>query len=239
MTTPVELINLALKQAGVLGVGQSATAEDTQDAFKLMNMMLGQWQAKRLMVYHLVGLSKVCTGQQSYTIGPGGDFNIATRPDRIPSAFVRQTTQAEPNQVDYPLQVIKAREDYDRIALKQQGAMPQALFYDSGYPLGTLYPWSIPDGQYELHVSVLDVFQTFLTVADVIDLPAQYEEAIMYNLAGRLRPLYGLQPDQSILKLASASLNTLKNANTQIPTMQVSHVLLGKGRYNPYTDQNN
>lgn len=238
MTTPVELINLALKQSGVLGVGQTASAEDTNDAFKILNMMLAQWQTDRALVYHLVDVSIPCTGAQSYTIGVGGDFNVP-RPDRISSAFVRQLVQAVPNQVDYQLYIIKAREDYNRIALKRQGSWPEALFYDSGYPLGTLYPWSIPDSTFELHLSLYQQLQSFATVADLIVMPPQYEEAIMWNLAGRLRPMYGMQPDVTISRLASASLNTLQGSNTQIPTLTIDPILAGKGKYNVYSDQVN
>lgn len=236
MTTPVELINLALKQSGVLGVGQTASAEDTNDAFKILNMMLAQWQTDRSLVYHLVDVSVPCTGQQSYTIGIGGDFNVP-RPDRISSAFVRQLAQPQPNQVDYQLMIVKAREDYNRITLKQQGSWPNILFYDSGFPLGTVYPWSIPDSTFELHLSVYAQLQSFATISDEIVMPPQYEEAIMWNLAGRLRPMYGLQPDQTIIKLASASLNTLQGSNTQIPTLQVDPILTGQGKFNIYSDQ--
>jgi hypothetical protein len=235
VTTPIELINLALKQSGVLGVGQTASAEDTQDAFKIMNMMLAQWQTDRFLVYHLVTNSKVCTGQMSYSIGIGGDFNIP-RPDRISSAFVRLTVQSFPNQVDYPLTLLQAREDYNRIAVKGQGAMPTALFYDSAYPLGNLYPWSVPDNQYTLFITTYAQLQQFASVADDIVMPPQYEEAIMWNLAGRLRPMYGMQPDQTINKLAMASINTLQGSNTQVPTMTVDPILTSRGKYNVYSD---
>lgn len=235
MTTPIELINLALKQSGVLGVGQTASAEDTQDAFKMMNMMLAQWQTNRFLVYHLVTNSLPCTGQQSYTVGIGGDFNIA-RPDRISSAYVQLTAQSAPNKVDYPLTILSAREDYNRIAVKQQGSMPTALFYDSGYPLGNLYPWSVPDTQYTLFITTYAQLQSFATVSDVINMPPQYEEAIMWNLAGRLRPMYGLEPEQTIVALARAALNTLAGSNTQIPTMTVDPILTSRGKYNVYSD---
>ena len=39
-TTPSDLITLALKTANVLGVGQTASAEDMNDAFNLLNMMM-------------------------------------------------------------------------------------------------------------------------------------------------------------------------------------------------------
>lgn len=235
MTTPIELINLALKQSGVLGVGQTASAEDTQDAFKLMNMMLAQWQTDRFLVYHLITTSKPCTGAVSYTIGIGGDFNIP-RPDRISSAFVRLTAQTAPNQVDYPLTLLQAREDYNRIAVKQQGSMPTALFYDSAYPLGNLFPWSVPDSQYSLFITTYEQLQKFATVADTINMPPQYEEAIMWNLAGRLRPMYGLGPEPTISALARASLNTLGGSNTQVPTMTIDPILTSRGKYNVYSD---
>lgn len=239
MTTPVELINLALKQSGVIGVGQTASAEDMQDCFKLMQMMLGQWQTKRYMMYHLVNLAIPCTGALTYSIGPGGDIVQASRPNEIISAFIRLPAVGSTNKIDYSLSIIRAREDYDRILAKTQGSMPSFLFYDSGFPLGTLYAWPVPSSVYELHVTVQDQFQTFATVADVINLPAQYEEAIMYNLAGRMRPMYGMQPDPTITGLAKASLNCLQSANVQIPRMQVDNFLTSGHRYNIYTDRGN
>ena len=239
MTTPIDLINLALKQSGVIGVGQTASAEDMQDCFKLMQMMLGQWQTKRYMMYHLINLSIPCTGALNYSIGPGGSIPLASRPNEIVSAFIRLPATGSGYQVDYSLNIIRAREDYDRILAKSMGTIPSFLFYDSGFPLGTLYAWPVPSSLYELHVTVADQFQTFSTVADVFTLPAQYEEAIMYNLAGRLRPMYGMPPDPSISGLAKAALNCLQSANVQLPRMQVDPFLSSGSRYNIYTDQGN
>jgi hypothetical protein len=70
--TPLDLITLALKKAGVVGVGQTPEAEDTNDAFSDLNMMLGQWNRRRWLVYHLLDVAKVSTGAASYTVGPNG-----------------------------------------------------------------------------------------------------------------------------------------------------------------------
>ena len=37
------IINLSLKIAGILGVGQTAQAEDSNDALTMLNAMLAQW----------------------------------------------------------------------------------------------------------------------------------------------------------------------------------------------------
>ena len=90
MTTPQDIINLALKDAGVVGLGQTASAEDTNDSFIRLNWMVSSWARKRWLIPHLINVSVVSTGAQSYSIGPGGDINVSVRPDGIASAFMRQ-----------------------------------------------------------------------------------------------------------------------------------------------------
>jgi len=72
LPTAGSIINLALKMAGVLGIGQTAQAEDANDALTVMNMMLAQWQRKRWLVYSLDDVSFAPTGATSYTVGVGG-----------------------------------------------------------------------------------------------------------------------------------------------------------------------
>lgn len=235
--TPVQLINLALKMSGVLGVGQTASAEDTTDAFELMKMMLAQWQTDRFLVYRLAHVSVPCTGQQSYTVGPGGDFDIQ-RPTRISSAFARQQF-GTPNPVDYTLAILNAREDYDKIIVKQQRSFPAAVFYDSDFPVGTLYPWSIPDNSYELHISVYTPLGTLATEYDEFDLPPEYQEAILFNLCGRLRLMYQLPNDEVLNALGRNSVATLRGANAQVPRMSIDQRLIRKGTYNPLSDTYN
>lgn len=234
--TPSALILLALKQANVLGVGQTASAEDMTDSFALMNMMLAQWQRKRYMVYHLVESSLVATGAQSYSVGIGGDFSIE-RPAKLEYAYMRQAIST-PYQVDYPLEILKSREDYDKIPIKGMQSFPRYAFYDSAYPLGNLFIWPVPPSIYEIHITVMAQLQKFATPYDDFEMPEEYQEAIMYNLAVRLYPMYGLPPNQVVVALAKASLNTIRNTNAQIPLLRMPADVLGKGRYNVYADQN-
>ncbi|MDR7006091.1 hypothetical protein [Paraburkholderia strydomiana] len=116
MTTAVDLITLALKDIGAVGIGQAISAEDTADALATLNMMLGQWSVDRLSVYHLIDTAKQSTGAQSYTVGIGGDFSI-TRPIKINAAYARLTSSGAGNAVDYRISMIDAREDYARISV--------------------------------------------------------------------------------------------------------------------------
>lgn len=238
MPTPSDIIIQALKKAGILGVGQSAQAEDMTDALQDLNDMMAQWQRKRWLVYHLVDVSIVSTGQRSYTIGPGADINVVTRPDRIESAFFRQIVQSQPNQIDYPLEIIEAREDYNNIALKGLTQFPMYVFYDSAFPLGVVYPWPILQASiYELHLSIKAQLSQFTSLGETIVLPLEYFAALKWNLAIRVAASYKLPVDPALVALAKDSLNVIRNANTQIPRLRMPADLIRPGVYNPYSDQ--
>lgn len=231
--TPGDLITQALKGAGILGVGQTALAEDVNDAFTHLKMMLSQWQRKRWLVYHLVDVSKVSTGAQSYTVGAGQDFDIA-RPDRLEAAFVRQLM---PVPVDFPLSLLESREDYNRIRLKTLKAPSRAIFYDAATPYGVVYPYpETPASIYELHLTFKALLQGFSTLADVITLPPEYEAAMLWGLMQRLRITYRLPADPRIDAMAADSLNLIRNANAQIPRLTMPRGLSRRGAYNIYSD---
>lgn len=237
MTTPNDIINQALKDAGIVGVGQTAMAEDVNDAFTILNQMLSQWNRKRWLIFHLLDLSVASTGAVSYSVGSGGDIDSA-RPDRLEAAYYRQiVAQTPPNQVDFPLQILESREDYSRITLKQLVTVPQYVFYDAAFPLGNVYPWPvIPATNYELHIIVKAQLSKFVSLVQDIQLPDEYEAALRYNLGVRLRPSYQLPADPQLSALAQDALNTIRNANAQVPRLRMPVGLIRPALYNIFGD---
>ncbi|MGN8022261.1 hypothetical protein ACTJJ7_16280 [Phyllobacterium sp. 22229] len=238
MTTARDLITATLKDCGAVGVGQTPSAEDANDALIRLNAMLAQWSRRRWLVYHLIDVVFPANGSLSYTIGTGGTINTP-RPDQIEAAFFRQVVGVPGNQVDYPLTILNSREDYNLIALKALASFPECLFYDSGYPLGNVYIWPVPSSLYEVHLSIKAQLQSFPTLDTVLNLPPEYEEALRVNLAIRLRISYQLPPDPALNALAKVALNTIKNSNTQIPTLRMPSDLVRGGGYNIFSDQGN
>lgn len=243
-TTLGDLCTEALKECGYIGVGQTPLAEDLNGAWMRLQWMLQQWERKRWLVYHLVNLSKVSTGAQTYTCGPGGDLDTgagSVRPAKIESAFLRQITQSQPNQIDYPLAILQSREDYDKIALKQLMSFPGWIFLDAAWPLATLFTWPVPQANiYELHVSIMaQLPASFATQATVFNLPYEYYNAMLFNLALRLRPKYqiGTYPGDPLPGLAKDALAVLRGANTQIAKLQMPADLLRPGIYNIFSDR--
>lgn len=61
MTTS-KLIQLALKQLGVLAVGEVATADDLADGLETLNNLLAQWQTQKLFVYQAINQTVTLDG---------------------------------------------------------------------------------------------------------------------------------------------------------------------------------
>lgn len=235
-TTGAELVELALRDSGVCGVGQTPLAEDTNDAKRRLNMLIAQWNRKRWLTYHLVDTAFTCDNSISYTVGPGGDFNIA-RPAQIKAAYVRQLVTSNPYNVDFPLEQIFSREDYSQIVLKNLQAGPsQYFFYDSAYPLGSVFPWPLSDSQYALHTVTQEAIPDIGALNTNINLPEEYVPALYWNLMVWLRNAYDLPPRTTDIQQARASLNVLRQANTQVPTLRMPRALSGARAYNVWSD---
>ena len=238
-TTALDIITLAFRDAGILGVGQSLLPEDYNDALTRLNMMIAQWRVKRWLVWHLVDKSVVSTGAQSYTVGPGGDINVSVRPDKLESAFFRMLPGANGTQsVDYPLQLLFSYEDYARITLKSLVSFSQCIFYDSAWPMGRIYPWPIPQANlYEVHIILKHVLDEFADLTSSFDFPPEYLAALHYNMVIRLRAAYRMPEYPGFNYLSKDAMQTIRAANAQIPSLVMPDNLVRPGVYNIYSDQ--
>lgn len=169
---------------------------------------------------------------------PGG----SVRPPKLESAFLRQIQISQPNQVDYPLQIMQSMEDYNRIALKQLQSFPGSVFLDSAWPLANLFCYPVPQASiYSLNLTVMEQMPSaFATAATALNLPFEYYSAMVSNLAMRLRGLYGISsfPGDPLPGMARNALNVLRGPNTQIARLQVPAQLTRPGIYNIFSDRN-
>lgn len=259
-----DVVYAALKKSGIMGLGQSPypSGSDVLDAQNDFSDMLAEWNAETYLTWGKLDLSFVSDGRAgpglggAYTVGPGGNYSIIPRPDRIEAAYLRilanTSISGSGMPVDQPLKEIPAREQYARVALKQLVAFPKAYFYDSaataggGQAPGTtslgnlyIYPW--PQAfLYETHIIVKSVFPLLLPLnTDLSGIPPQYRGTMKFCLAQRLRQAYGkgLRPDTELNKLARAGLWKLRQSNVQVPELRMPQMVLGRGAlYNVFGD---
>jgi hypothetical protein len=247
-----DFVTEALKDCGAIGVGYTPTAEDITDGWMRLQELFAQWGMERWLVWHLKTYNIPSTGAQSYTVGPGGDFDTGAntgvnpqiahsqRPDQIDSAFFRQINQPPPNQIDYPLRQIFSKEDYNLISLKSLQTFPDRFYYDPAWPLGVFYPYAVPQATiYQLFISIKEQMPLqFATQADVVIVPFVMHRAIRLNLALELMPKYGIRvkPGSLLPAQAKKALAVVRGAATQISRLGMPDGLPQSGQYNIFSD---
>lgn len=235
-----DIINLALRDANVVGEGQPASNTQIKDAFAKLNWMIAQWRRKRIFIYDTIDVSWIANGNNSFTIGPGGDIPLLYRPNKVNAAFLRQIYDTAAGlDVDYPLVILQDRRDYNNISLKSLVTFPKYLFYDPAYPLGVVYPWPVPNPNiYEIHLMMYVEIAQFTGLSQQTNLPGEFTEAIQTNLAVRLAVQNGLVVRPELMMMAVQSVRTLAIGNTQVPRLRMPTYMSGRGGiYNPYSDQ--
>lgn len=215
ITTPNELIRLALRMSGVNGVGQAPSDADSNDAFELLNLILSEWQLNRWLVYNLVEASVASTAAASYTVGPAGNLVFAgQRPDKIDACYAKLVSTG----ADTYLYPFMSREGYDRVALKSRSGIPESFFYDPGLgTLGTIFIYPVPPTGYSIRAQAKASLGQFNSLAETITLPRPYVSALLWNLAVELRPLYQMDPDPKIEKRAEMALQAITGSIAQVP----------------------
>lgn len=212
--TAERLVALALKAAGILGIGQTPLPEDVNDAFELLNMIIGQWNSQRWLAPHLIDVFVPSQNKVSYTVGPGGDFNIG-RVDRIEVAYARQKLGSN-TPIDYQLDVLGSYEDYAAIGNKSLRSFPSQVFYDSAYPVATLYVYPIPSTAFDIHLVVKQTLDQLPNLKSQIIFPPEYTYALLWNLTKEIRKAYQLPADPVVLADAQGAIHNIRMANAQI-----------------------
>jgi predicted Rdx family selenoprotein len=216
MTTALDIIRLCLKDIGVLSVGQTPQPEDVSDALLSLNFITAGWNRNRWLIDDEVETICQSTGQLSYTIGLGGNFNCV-RPDKIQASFARLT---------YAVSQQASPVDYSEISLKDLVSYPTVVFYDSAYPMGNLYFYPVPTINFELHVITKNNIPVY-ALTDTINLPPEYCRAMRWNLSAELMPMYGRAITPDIVSRAEGSLSDIITANTQIQNAKMPSGLPG------------
>lgn len=238
MSTARDIVTLALKEAGVTGVGQTPLAEEINDGYTYLRRMLAQWAKRRWLIPALYTVSALGNGAKSNTVGPGGYFNTDIRPSKISSAyFIQNNTGGNP--VSLPLRPLFSHEDYDRINVKDLATLPQYFFYDNAWAdgFGNVFIWPVPDATYTIYLTIMRALG-FPNADDGLDsefnLPEEYEEPIHYQLTLRFCAGWQLQPSTTQIALGRVGLNFIKNNNLQIPELQMPAGMKSPTGFNLY-----
>lgn len=230
MTTVLQIITDALQDAGIISAIETPSAADAQKAFRLLNRMLDSDSTEDLMIYHQVQeVFSLAAGNQTYTIGPGGDWDT-TRPMDITRMYMRDT-----NGNDLGVQMLSYEEYADILSKPVTSTIAQAAWYNPSMPLSQVSLWTVPqDTSYRAVVWSWKALTSFTSISDTVTLPPGYEDYIESNLTKRLCAAYNRPLPQDIKEWAMEAKDKLKKINIDIPVLGFDSALIGGATANTF-----
>jgi hypothetical protein len=200
--------------------------------------MLDEWETDNLVVPVVERvLFNLVSGQQIYTLGPGGNFNHA-RPVRMDRASVMSNNNPQ-QPLELPLKVLDIGQ-YQRLPVKLvQSALPTKLYWDYAAPLMNLTYWPKPNVGNLQTALYLPTALAQLTGIDIqFYIQPGYYNALSYNLCIRTCGLFERQIPSDLPKLADDAIGNIRRANIHPEIIAVDAAIISSpGKYNWLNDE--
>lgn len=209
-----DLIASSLRLIGVLASGETPSGNEIADALVILQQMMDSWQSERLNIFTLnINEFPMVPGQQVYTLGTGGNFNM-TRPASIERmSVVWLANPAQP--LELPLEMVTDG-GWQAIPIKLiSSTLPIKCYDDGAFPLRNLNFWPIPTIVDNVRIYSWAPLTTFDLTTD-ITFPPGYLKAIRYALAVDLAPEFGRPVPPEVAAQALLSIAKLKTMNAPL-----------------------
>lgn len=228
-----QVIEAALRSLGVIGAGETATAEDRTNAAFALNLIMKSLPIETWLLWCYQDIAvPLVSGTASYTLGPTGTV-VGVRPLRIAKGWMRNTNVTPP--IDTPMEQL-ARADYDMLSPKATPGIPVNFYYDPQLTNGVLYTWPvINESGYTMYVSnqrtLQDISPTSSASAETFDLPQEWFQPLRWILADELSHEYtvNLQKVQMIQARAAEWRDKMANYSREEPGVYFTPNFQGMG----------
>lgn len=214
-----EIIESALRKVGAVSEGQIASTQAITDAATALNAMLKTFQAKGMPLWAIKETLFPLTATRQYSIGIGAMVDTPA-PLKIIQATLLDTSTPPSNQNILPMNIY-THYDYNLLTTQDSTGYPIHLMYEPLLPNGSINIWPTPDS-YSVANRVIRIvyqrpFEDFVAATDTPDFPSYWSEALIYGLASRLAPEYGvaLQDRQLMIKEAQYFLDEALSFGTE------------------------
>lgn len=232
MATARDLISRSLRLIHVLDPGESPTASEANDSLTALNDMLDSMSIPGLYISAIrEDLVSWAGGQESRTIGAGGNFAI-TRPTRIENSSFFTSSTGD----DYPLTILRTREAYSAILDKgTTTTFPEFLYYEPSFPLGKLFIYPVPSATLSIALHSQEQLTQLTTLDTDLSIPPGYKELLTSMLCARLAPEFGVTLPAEAQDMIRRSTRAVRRANNKAVHATLELPGIG-GTYNIYSD---
>lgn len=246
--TAADMIQDALETTRVYAPGETANSADLARGLGVLNRMMDSWSNESLFCYAIleqnavlqVGKSVYLIGQPSVGGGPTGQPDwIMQRPLKLivgPGAAY----MLDGNNNRYGVDVFP-RDKWNMIGnIQIDSNLPNTIFYDPQFPFGVMNVYPVPNVAWTLYWDSYLQLSRFENLNVALNLPPGYEDAIVLNLAVRLKPYFQtavLDPD--IKEGAGVAKAAVKRNNIRFSEAVFDPEIVSRSyyTYNIYTDR--
>lgn len=191
------VINAALRKLAVLSGGSVPQTYETTNAAEALNAMIKAFHADGMPLWAIKNYTfTVTSGTAAYNIG-----NTQTINTPMPLKVIQAFRGDGSTYSNVPMNVYNGY-DYNLLPLLTSSGTPVNLYYHPYSNYGTINLWPKPDNSItQVTIRYQRPFEDMNTATDDFDFPPYWMEALIYNLADRLAPEYGLPlQDRQLLK---------------------------------------
>lgn len=179
-----KLINLALKQLGVIAVGENANANEVADAVDTLRGLLAQWATERLYIYKVQPIIIDVGSVGAYTLN-----------EQI------QAVSDHARLDDKDIMMIRD--------LNNTGTYIPVIYIEQQ----PFWKFQVLENAKKLEIKA-HVLPIELQAEDEIDLPIKYERPLILSLALEIAPMFGAEPSGLLLKNQANAITLLKRSNS-------------------------
>lgn len=186
------IVSAALRKLGVIADGAVATATQITNGAEALNNIVFSLYAQGMPLWAMKEQTwPLVAGTNTYTWSLTGTWDTEA-PLKVVQGWITDTTNSN---TDIPLNKYTST-NYNLLSEKTDPGRPIHFWYEPGINTGTMRLWPTPDADSVTNCTVTfryqSNFEQFNSSTDTPDFPQVWYEALIYSLAHRLSPEYGV-----------------------------------------------
>jgi hypothetical protein len=191
--TTSQIIERAYNRLGIAQEGEAMTPKMYNDGLEELNLLIMQMNADPHLWIMVEGSLTLVADQAAYVVSP--------RALRVWNSRYRL------NGIDVPMTKFSRQEYLDQPNKLVSPSIPVNYYFDPQVDTGTLYLWPAPSAQtvalgYTIHYDYYRFIEIQVATNDTLDIPQQWQQAVIWNLANNLETQYPVNDARLAQKVA-------------------------------------
>lgn len=183
VVTARDFVRQALIETRIIASGREPRAAELDDCLFRLNMMLKTWQTQGAGLWRNDSATVTVLAGQSSVVLPAGAREVTDARVVVNASYERPMAKWE-------------RAEFQVIPNKAAIGSPSVFYVDRQRDTATLNVWPVPTTDTQIKIEFDRALETVEDPAETLDVPEEYAETVMLNLAVRCAPIFGAELTQ-------------------------------------------